>query len=331
MRRLLPIAAICLLSAPLWAQTPPPEEPAARDADPLASLPEAEPVSFKVALEKAAVSLAEPFDVLIEVTHEPAEKYTLAPGLDLKAFHLRAHESATDDKLPRTTRVRLTLQAFDVGEQEIPPMRMLVDTPAGARRLDLPAQTITVSGVIDLSKGEPQMKEDERPLPMVHQPVWWPMIALAALLLGAGLAWFVHRRMSRPPLPPPPRPRDPPDVEALARLGALEAENLPASDRRQEFFFRLSEIVRDYLGRRYRFDALERTTDELLADLRKRSTPGLPYDDLATFLRESDLVKFARREPTDGECKASIDLARRFVESTRPPPPQPSQPNGRQA
>jgi hypothetical protein len=150
--------------------------------------------------------------------------------------------------------------------------------------------------------------------------VWWPLALVAALaLLAYGVVWW-RRRAARPPPPPPPKPRPPPYEEAIERLRALEAEQLVAKGEKQPYFFRLAEIARDYLGRRYGFDALELTTRELLAELRRRSTPGLEFDQLSDFLESADLVKFARIEPTDGQCKGALDMVHRFVERTRPAP-----------
>ena len=104
----------------------------------------------------------------------------------------------------------------------------------------------------------------------------------------------------------------------MERLTALEAAGLIVTGQKQQYYFRLSEILRDYVGRRYEFDALEMTTDELMRVLKLKATPGLQFDWFASFLRESDLVKFAKSEPTDGECKAAMDLARQIVVRSRP-------------
>lgn len=294
-------------------------------AEALKGLPTAQPIGFKIALDKAEVGLAEPFAMSIEIRHAPTENYELPVRFEWKQFGIRSQKVERSQTDPVVTSIHLALQAFEVGELEIPAIRLSVDTPEGAKVFELPAQKIKVSGVIDPAQGEPQMREDTRPLPTVKRPIWWPMYVIGAVLLAALGYWYYRRRIKRGAVAPPPKPRDPPDVEALAKLAALEQEELIASGRKRDYYFRLSEIVRDYVGRRFTFDALELTSDELLQELRRRSTPGLEFDLFAGFLSESDFVKFAKADPTDGEAKRAMDAARRLVEQSRPPPPAPPQ------
>ena len=83
---------------------------------------------------------------------------------------------------------------------------------------------------------------------------------------------------------------------------------------------RLSEIVRAYVGERFRVEALECTSSELLAALRRTAAPGLPYEELDEFLSESDLVKFARAQRSADRCARALDFAYLLVTRTTPPP-----------
>lgn len=283
-------------------------------------LPEAEPISFKAAIEKAEVTIGEPFAMTIEIRHAKEETYRFPTHFEGKEFSIRERKTELTGEGPVITRHRLMLQAFDVGDREIPAIRLEVETPGGPRQLELPPLKLKVNGVIDPAQGEPQMKEDGRPLPTKYKKIWWPIFALLGIVAGILLALYVRRRMRRPPAPIPVKPRATPEAEAMARLDALEQAQLVRDGLKQELHFRLSEILREYLGRRYVFDALEFTSDELLGDLRSRATPGLDFDALSSHLRASDLVKFARVEATDGECKTAMEFARQLVLRTTPPP-----------
>ena len=82
--------------------------------------------------------------------------------------------------------------------------------------------------------------------------------------------------------------------------------------------FTLSEIVRGYLGARLQFNALDLTSEEFLAELRRRRLIGLDLQGLIEEVRWEDLVKFAKAEPTAGQCLAGIDLAESLIRHTRP-------------
>ena len=133
-------------------------------------------------------------------------------------------------------------------------------------------------------------------------------VALIALLVGAVAALLISRWIRRPKkVPPPPPPRPPWDV-ALEALHDIRHAGLTGEGRFAEVFDRVSDVLRRYLGDRYGYDGLESTTREALGSLRQ-ITPQI--DDLSgieTFMRDADLVKFARLTPSEGEC---LDLMAR--------------------
>jgi hypothetical protein len=138
------------------------------------------------------------------------------------------------------------------------------------------------------------------------------------VLLGGLVAWLVYRWMKRPrPVAPPPPPRPPWEV-ALERLDEVRHAGLLETDRFSEFFDRVNDAVREYLGARFGFDGLESTTDEILRALRRAPHFGVPLPELAGFLQECDLVKFADMTPPLAECERALLEAERVVRATMP-------------
>lgn len=155
------------------------------------------------------------------------------------------------------------------------------------------------------------------------------------LLVGAIVAWFVYKQATKPkPTPPPPPPRPPWDV-ALEKLDETRHAGLLEKERYMDYFDRTSDAVRSYLGARFGFDGLESTTDEMLAALKKQEgggfvrldaapsdpkapAPGISIAEIARFLRECDLVKFANLTPTPDQCVTAIEAGERIVRSTMP-------------
>ena len=88
-------------------------------------------------------------------------------------------------------------------------------------------------------------------------------------------------------------------------------------NRHDVFVDRVNDTVRLYLGARYGFDGIESTSDEILAALKA----SLPIDEhlrINKFLRETDLIKFAKVIPRDEECRESLDQAEQIVRTTIP-------------
>jgi hypothetical protein len=138
------------------------------------------------------------------------------------------------------------------------------------------------------------------------------------VILGGLVAWLMYRWMKRPrPAAPPPPPRPPWEV-ALERLDEVRHAGLLETQRLSDFFDRVNDAVREYLGARFGFDGLESTTDEILRALRRAPHFGVPLPELAGFLQECDLVKFADMTPTLAECERALLEAERVVRSTMP-------------
>ncbi len=137
------------------------------------------------------------------------------------------------------------------------------------------------------------------------------MMLLSAVMTAAGLKVYRDRAARRAP-----KPRIPPHVTALERLRDLDASGRLQTSSAREVFAELSEILRQYLGGRYRFAAIDMTTTELLGHLASVEIRGISRDDLRSFAELSDLVKFAQVPATPDELTKEAGFVQRVVEKT---------------
>ncbi|MFM8409889.1 MAG: hypothetical protein ACKOCT_06390, partial [Alphaproteobacteria bacterium] len=155
-------------------------------------------------------------------------------------------------------------------------------------------------------------------------PAWlWPAAIAGALVLAALAAWAFTRWRRRPG-----RAVAAPTAEDVA-LGRLErARALMEPGRAREFGAAVSDAVRLYVEDRFGLRAPRRTTEEFIGDLVRERAPALAgqRDQLADFLAHCDLAKFARLPLGPDEMEAMLGSARRFVESGRPAPEAPPDP-----
>jgi hypothetical protein len=180
---------------------------------------------------------------------------------------------------------------------------------------------------------DPHPKPHPNPPPRRQLEEWKLMkqVALAtaiALVVGALLAWLIGKWLRRErPLPPPPPPRPPWEV-AAEELFDLKNAKLIEAARYAEHFDRVSDVVRKYLGALYGFDGLESTTREILLLLRRLDLEPAVAREIEAFLKEADLVKFARLTPSVEECESALERAERIVQKTMPSalPPAPRVP-----
>ncbi|HEX6272740.1 MAG TPA: hypothetical protein VFZ53_06870 [Polyangiaceae bacterium] len=161
------------------------------------------------------------------------------------------------------------------------------------------------------------------PPPLAQREVWTAlknavMIGAVALLVGALVAVLVTLWLRRPRPAPPPPPARPPWEVAFEELYDLRHAGLVAEARFAEHFDRVSDIVRKYLGARFGFDGLESTTREVLFVLRRLNPPLESLDSIESFLRQADLVKFAKTVPSAEDCELALTRAERIISTTLP-------------
>ncbi|MCA9627543.1 MAG: hypothetical protein KC766_07755 [Myxococcales bacterium] len=176
----------------------------------------------------------------------------------------------------------------------------------------------------------PSPKPHPNPPPRPQREVWEAAklatgVALLALVVGAIVASLLIWLKRRPkPAPPPPPPRPPWEV-AMEELHDLRQRQLIAQERFDEHYDDVCLILRRYLGNRYGIGeqlgdagALESTTEEILRVLRRIVPPIPVMRDVEHFLREADLVKFARATPDPEQCEAALSAVEQIVIRTVP-------------
>jgi hypothetical protein len=104
---------------------------------------------------------------------------------------------------------------------------------------------------------------------------------------------------------------------ALGQLARLRAGMNP--DRYLEFIVEVSLVLRTYIQAITDLRALHRSTEEFLAEA--AGDPALSQDQqlrLGEFLKQCDLVKFARRHAAPARMLALLEAAEGFVHETVP-------------
>ena len=283
--------------------------------------------------------------LVITVVHGPAET-VLPTGFRFQAdapeakalkdagFIVPNPEGGAGPKVQRTegaaTKSTVTLSFValpkDPGRHELTlPALPISIARASGELISLCTQPHTIT-IEDPTSSTPNPKPKENPPPRRQREEWTFLkqavsIGAIALVVGAILAWLIGRWLKRPrPVPPPPPPRPPWEV-ALESLHDLRHAGLTREGRFAEHFDRVSDIVRRYLGDRYGFDGLESTTREMLGELRATTPRISMLDEIERFLRQADLVKFARLTPTEAECETALSRGEEIVRRTVPAAP----------
>lgn len=299
----------------------------------------APPVDLSARVSPTTITVGDPVRYEITVTHPAAARVDLPAvrgntgSLEVLDHAIRS-DSAAEGRVTLTH--VLTLAAYDVGIDTLPPQRVEVRSGPDTTVLVLytPPTILTVEATAPDARDLADIHDGQRlPRPF---PWWIPLAVL--LLAGAGMAirtWRARRaaRRARRPLPAPHAASA--AEAALARLDALAREAVATPAAARAFAFTLSEILREYLAGQYGIDALEATTPELLERV---NDTGLTPDERAWLhgaCDELDGVKFAGMPLTADAATRLLQTTRTLVRETSSRPEDrtnhPAEPEGTRA
>ncbi|MEM6629440.1 MAG: hypothetical protein AAF694_07185 [Bacteroidota bacterium] len=216
---------------------------------------------------------------------------------------------------------QLTLTAFDSGEYQIPaiPIRYVANGGRDTFSVLTDPKSILVHTVpVDTTQAIKPIKELLNAPLTFRELLPWLLVGLIAFLIIGGLVyWFFIRKKAEPVFTGPPPPKIPPHEIAMRKLANLEQKKLWQEGDIKTYYVELTEIVREYLEGRYKVQALELTTDEIVYQLSAKEIPVRQFDQLKELLTRADFAKFAKLRPGPTENLMGMEVARNFVKETR--------------
>jgi hypothetical protein len=275
--------------------------------------------SLSASADKTEVPVGGDVLLTLVLRHPPEGRFVSPPDTAFAPFDVIER---TEEKVsPTLTRLLIRLAAFRLpGEVEIPALTVQYQKEGGVESLS--TEAIPVPIVTSLTPEVTEIHDIKEPVdlmvPRDFRLLGWLLLALLAALV----AYLIYRKLRKTPgpvetpLPAPPLP--PPDVEAEAALRRLSEKGLIKKGELGAFYTELSEIMKRYAGRRFEVPYLERTTSEVLVDLRAKKLGAETISDLRAILEASDLVKFAKFLPEASHAEGALAEARSWIQKTRP-------------
>ena len=158
-------------------------------------------------------------------------------------------------------------------------------------------------------------------------PIWWwgilrwVLLVLGVAAAGVGGYYLITylqakfgKKAEEATLAEPLRPAD---EVALAKLDVIREEKIWQAGQVKEYHTQLTDVVREYIARRFEVSSVEQTSDETLSAMRPllKEQKDL-YEQLRKMLTLADLVKFAKWTATPDENEQSLRSAYTFVKET---------------
>lgn len=274
------------------------------------------------------VKIAEQINVELQVTTENEAQIQFPPLQAFMPFEVidtTAVDTLIANKKYSYTKTYAVIQ-FDSGQFTLPQQKIVVN---GAL-FSTDSLRIRVTDVAVDTLEQP-LFPIKTILPMAKNTTgWWkPYLYgfLIVLFLVLGYIVFIRTRKrireARQKLPPFER--------AIQALQALETKQLTQQEEYKAYYSEMTDIVRNYLVDEAHIDALESTSDELLAKLELlRDTGNLDLtndtiDHLKEVLQTADLVKFARALPEERLARVDREKIESVVKETQAALPEPTE------
>jgi len=146
--------------------------------------------------------------------------------------------------------------------------------------------------------------------------IYIPLLILLIVAIIAAAIYFLLRKKKKGYYFTP-KVILPPHVVALEGLDKLKASKLWQKGMEKEYYTELTDILREYIDRRFNIDAPEMISDDIISAVHLATDTKSATDGLSQILSLADLVKFAKYTPFADENDLSLVNAYLFVNQTK--------------
>lgn len=283
------------------------------------------PVSVSAAVNHGEITIGDKVRFTIKVEYDPEIEVTF-PGFSEKLadFDIKKHGKSKPAKLKNgkfEKKEWYVLDRFVIGSYIIPALKVEYKTPDGQiTELETNEVFVEVKSVVAEGETVEDIREISEP---VDIPVDYTLIYIIIggtfgilAIIGGTVFYIIKRKKGKVKIGPPPLPAH---EIAYRELQDLSESDLISKGMIQEYYYRLSNIVRYYIERRFSLMAPERTTEEFLYEMTKSSSfERLHKELIKKFMEQCDLVKFAKYGPDKNEIDAAFNAAKKLVDETIP-------------
>ena len=210
-----------------------------------------------------------------------------------------------------------TVTSFDTAFYYIPPFEVLVDSvsytsnPLALKVMTFDIDTTNVEAIFPIKDIVKRPITFVEVLPMSGSVV---LIVVLCFLIPYLLGRYhdnkpILRRVSI-------APKLPPHQVALQEMERIKNEKSWQKDDVKQYYTELTDALRVYMAERFGFNAMEMTSDEIIAHLSEQSDKEW-IGELRELFSMSDLVKFAKYKPLINENDMNLINAIDFINKTK--------------
>lgn len=213
------------------------------------------------------------------------------------------------------------LTSFDSGYWAMPPFKFVVNGDTNGIYTD--ALLLTVSTVaVDTTLA---IKDIKQPFTTEYSWIDWVKdhkLIIAGIFVGLLLIclviYFIVKNAKKQPPPVVEKVITiPAHIIAFEKLEKLKQDKLWQDGKLKQYHILLTDIIREYIENRFKIQAMEQTTEEIVYGFRNVAIDSVSKEKLRQLLLLGDLVKFAKEQPLPTENEMSMSNAFDFVNGTK--------------
>lgn len=277
------------------------------------------------AIDSTTLFIGDQTDLHLQATCEVGEQVQfpvlgdeLIPGIEIVDKTIIDTTTLKDGRLQYNQ--YLTLTSFEDSLFYIAPLTFV----SGDQTIQSEALTLNVVQPFEVDSADMAITDIKG---VYEAPIWWwgvfrwLLLALGIVGISTGgyyLITYLQARVSK---------KDeeldavellrPAEEVALEKLNAIREEKIWQSGRVKEYHTQLTDVVREYIARRFEVSSAEQTSDETLRAMRPLlNDKNELFEQLRRMLTLADLVKFAKWQATPDENELSLRSAYAFVKET---------------
>lgn len=291
---------------------------------PLVAFPQESSIEVRVQASPREVYMGDPIHYEVSVEHsQEIDVLEQWPVQKIGEFEILDSTPSVKTQVGSDRSVlkkNYALIVFATGELSIPPFEVQYrDSSDEIKSIQSAPVTISVQSII--GSGTPELRDIKPPVGIPTKVGAWIYWTLAAIILVVVLfLLLVFWKRPEGELEEPPEPVIPADVWALEQLRQVRLGPALREKDAKALALATSEIVRRYLDRRFPFNTIDLTTEEIVRLLQESPIEDEIRESFGEFFSLTDLIKFAKYQPEDNVLMDIVDEAEDLVKRTRPVP-----------
>ncbi len=291
----------------------------------LSSVMFAQSVSIETKLDTHKIELGARAELSYVIEKEKGQKIifpnlsdTLSSLIELSGKPTTDSVKIDGDKVRLTRKMNIT--SFEEGNQYIPSQIFGI---VNGDRIDTIMSSSTYLEVVGVALDTTGVVKDigyVKKAPFTIRDFLLIVLIIVVILLPFVIIYFIRRKGENKSIINLPRkPLDPPYIVALRELDKLKAQKLWQQQQLKDYYSQLTHIVRVFIGRTFGVATLEKTSAEIIRDLKSSKVDKvLDIKVLQELLSLADLIKFAKGQADPEENIRHLENAYAIVKAVQP-------------